>query len=138
MADARIQLLRPAQFPELIERARRSPRLRTNHNFHAAEDNQHRFLNVMIRYVEHIDRTFGRNPGQKRGYCGHEEIELGLVKLYQATNEKKYLDLAKFFLDARGRSDKRKLFGEYAQDHKPVREQTEVPSSVAPIRVVPW
>jgi cupin fold WbuC family metalloprotein len=50
MADARIQILRPAEFPELIERARRSPRLRINHNFHASmEENPHRFLNVMIR-----------------------------------------------------------------------------------------
>ena len=45
-----IQLLDSALFQSLIERARQSPRLRTNHNFHARmEDNPHRFLNVMIR-----------------------------------------------------------------------------------------
>jgi cupin fold WbuC family metalloprotein len=45
-----IQLLDAALFESLIERARQSPRLRTNHNFHASmEDNPHRFLNVMIR-----------------------------------------------------------------------------------------
>ena len=45
-----IQLVDSALFRELVERARRSPRLRTNHNFHASmEDNPHRFLNVMIR-----------------------------------------------------------------------------------------
>lgn len=45
-----IQLLDSALFTTLIERARQSPRLRTNHNFHASmEDNPHRFLNVMIR-----------------------------------------------------------------------------------------
>jgi cupin fold WbuC family metalloprotein len=45
-----IQLLDSALFQSLIERARQSPRLRTNHNFHASmEDNPHRFLNVMIR-----------------------------------------------------------------------------------------
>jgi len=45
-----VQLLNSALFETLIERARQSPRLRTNHNFHASmEDNPHRFLNVMIR-----------------------------------------------------------------------------------------
>ena len=45
-----IQLLDTALFAPLVERARQSPRLRTNHNFHASmEDNPHRFLNVMIR-----------------------------------------------------------------------------------------
>jgi cupin fold WbuC family metalloprotein len=48
-------------FRELVERARRSPRLRVNHNFHTSmEDNPHRFLNVMMRgtYVtphRHLD-----------------------------------------------------------------------------------
>ncbi len=69
---------------------------------------------------------------------GHEEIEIGLVKLYRATGTRKYLDLAKFFIDARGRTEGRipfvedpregkeqLLYGEYAQDHKPFVEQTE-------------
>jgi cupin fold WbuC family metalloprotein len=44
-----LQLLDSALFASLIERARQSPRLRTNHNFHASpEDNPHRFLNVML------------------------------------------------------------------------------------------
>jgi cupin fold WbuC family metalloprotein len=50
MPDARIQLLDAALFQTLIERAGRSPRLRTNHNFHTSmEDNPHRLLNVMLR-----------------------------------------------------------------------------------------
>ena len=50
MPDARIQLLDRPLIQELIERARQSPRLRTNHNFHSGmEDNPHRFLNVMVR-----------------------------------------------------------------------------------------
>ena len=48
------------------------------------------------------------------------------MKLYRATGEKRYLALAQFFLDVRGRADRRRLFGEYAQDHKPIREQNEV------------
>jgi cupin fold WbuC family metalloprotein len=45
-----IQLLTASLVQDLLERARRAPRLRTNYNFHAsAEDNPHRFLNVMLR-----------------------------------------------------------------------------------------
>ncbi len=50
MADARLQILDTALFHSLIERARQSPRLRVNYNFHAGmDDNPHRFLNVMVR-----------------------------------------------------------------------------------------
>ena len=50
MTEPRVQILDEALFDGLIERARRSPRLRTNHNFHTSmEDNPHRFLNVMVR-----------------------------------------------------------------------------------------
>ncbi len=41
------------------------------------------FLDVMLRYVDHIDSQFGREEGKRRGYCGHEEIELALIKLYR-------------------------------------------------------
>ncbi len=48
--DATVQTLDRALFRDLIERARRSPRLRINHNFHASmEDNPQRFLNVMVK-----------------------------------------------------------------------------------------
>jgi DUF1680 family protein len=83
-----------------------------------------KLLDVARRMVDHIDDTFG--PGKRIDACGHEEIELALVKLYWATDQPRYLDLSRFFLDMRGRSDKRRLFGEYAQDHKPIRKQTEV------------
>jgi DUF1680 family protein len=83
-----------------------------------------KLLDVAIKLADHIDRTFG--PGKKVDTCGHEEIELALVKLYRATKEERYLKLAQFFLEVRGRKDKRRLFGEYAQDHKPIREQTVV------------
>jgi DUF1680 family protein len=83
-----------------------------------------KLLDVARRLADHICATFGH--GKRIDACGHEEVELALVKLYRATNDKRYLDQARFFLDVRGRSDQRRLFGEYAQDHKPVREQTEV------------
>jgi DUF1680 family protein len=81
-------------------------------------------LDVARRVADHIGTVFG--PGKKVDTSGHEEIELALVKLYRITGEKRYLEQARFFLDVRGRSDLRKLFGDYAQDHKPVREQREV------------
>src|SRR6185437_5351790 len=83
-----------------------------------------KLLDVAIKLADHIDHTFG--PGKKVDTSGHEEIELALVKLYRATKQERYLKLAQFFLDTRGHKDKRRLFGEYAQDHKPIREQNEV------------
>ena len=57
-------------------------------------------LDIAIRSADLIDETFGW--GKIEDYPGHQEIELGLVKLYDLTGEKRYLDLAKFFLDVRG------------------------------------
>ena len=101
-----------------------------------------KFLDVMCRYADHVDKVFGRRTNQKRGYCGHEEIELALMKLYAVTHESRYLDLARFFIDERGRSphyfdqearargeDPRKFWAKtyaYNQAHLPVREQTTV------------
>lgn len=62
-----------------------------------------KLLDIMCRYADHIDATFGTEPGKKKGYCGHEEIELALVKLYHETKNEKYLKLAKYFVDERGR-----------------------------------
>lgn len=104
-----------------------------------------RLLKVMERYVDHIARTFGTAPGQRRGYPGHQEIELALVKAYHATGEQKYLDLATYFIDERGNAEgvehyfdiEAKARGEdpkayhqktyeYSQAHLPVRRQTKV------------
>jgi len=83
-----------------------------------------KLLDVARKFADHICDTFG--PGKRIDVCGHEEIELALIKLYRATGDRKYLEQAKFFLETRGRTDQRKSFGEYAQDHKPIREQKEV------------
>ncbi|MBN1844909.1 MAG: glycoside hydrolase family 127 protein [Sedimentisphaerales bacterium] len=80
-------------------------------------------LDVAIRLADHIDSVFG--PAKKREVPGHEEIELALVKLYEVTGEQRYLNLARFFLDERGRADGHKLYGEYCQDHRPVVEQDQ-------------
>lgn len=62
------------------------------------------FLEAARRFADYIGEVFGRGGGgQKRGYPGHQEIELALVKLYRATGEKRYLKLSKYFVDERGR-----------------------------------
>ncbi len=84
------------------------------------------FLEIAVKNADLIARTFGPNPGQLTHVPGHEEIEIGLVRLYRATGDKKYLDLSKFFIDMRGNQEKReKLYGQYAQDHAPVVTQSE-------------
>lgn len=84
------------------------------------------FLDVAIRNADLVCKVFGPNPGQRIDVPGHEEIEIGLVKLYRATSDEKYLNQAKFFIDMRGRKDRReKIYGPYCQDHKPVVEQDQ-------------
>lgn len=101
-----------------------------------------KLLDVMCRYTDHIAEVFGPGEGQLRGYCGHEEIELALVKLARVAGERRYLDLARFFIDERGRepnyfteeairdgrdpADFIQKTYEYNQAHLPVRDQTRV------------
>jgi uncharacterized protein len=84
------------------------------------------FLDIAINNADLIATVFGPNPGQLTHVPGHEEIEIGLVRLYRATGDKKYLDLSKFFVEMRGNEEKRdQLYGQYAQDHAPVISQSE-------------
>jgi len=82
-------------------------------------------LNVALKSADLICKTFGPAPDQLKEPPGHEEIEIGLVKLFRATGQRKYLEQAKFFCEIRGRADTHKLLGIYQQDHKPVTEQDE-------------
>ena len=59
-------------------------------------------LVVVCKLADLIERTFGLGPGQIPGYCGHEEIELALVKLARATGETRYARLAAYFVNQRG------------------------------------
>lgn len=109
---------------------------------HFQATGKHALLDVVRRYADYIDSVFGTAPGKQRGYCGHPEIELALVRLYHATDERRYLDLARYFVDERGREphyfdqearargDDPVLFWakthEYSQSHCPVRLQDEV------------
>ena len=77
-------------------------------------------LDVAIKSADLLDQVYGW--GKREDFTGHQEVELGLVKLYKATGEKRYLDLAKFFLDVRGT-----VSGgdEYNQSTMKVVDQTE-------------
>ncbi|MHC4648433.1 MAG: glycoside hydrolase family 127 protein [Planctomycetota bacterium] len=81
-------------------------------------------LDVALKNAALIDKEFG--PGRRMAPPGHQEIEIGLCKLYRLTGDEKYLKLAKFFLDERGyQHGGRELYGARRQDHKPVLEQNE-------------
>ncbi len=85
------------------------------------------FLNVAIKNADLIINTFG--PEKQYGVPGHQEIEIGLVKLYRVTGEEKYLNMARYFLDTRGKTiDGAKYpqqHNSYFQSHIPVIEQDE-------------
>jgi len=109
---------------------------------HYQATGQRKLLDALCRYADHIDATFGHEPGKQRGYCGHPEIELALVKLYHATQNPRYLKLATYFVDERGQQpnyfdiearargeDPAHFWAksyEYCQAHTPIREQTQV------------
>lgn len=100
-------------------------------------------LDVACRFADYISQIFGTEQGQKRGYPGHEGLELALVKLYRVTDNRKYLELSKYFVDERGRQphyfeqeaiargDRHvtthggRWDSRYNQSHLPVREQKE-------------
>ena len=102
-------------------------------------------LDVAIKSADLIERTFGPDPSQLKDVSGHEEIELALCKLYRATGEVRYLRLAQFLLDMRGRelvathpadkvfaqsgalvkSSEMGAKGSYNQNHLPVVKQRE-------------
>ena len=69
---------------------------------HFQTTNSRKFLDVACRFADYIGTIFGTEPGKKRGYCGHPEIELALVRLYQTTGKERYLNLSRYFVDQRG------------------------------------
>ncbi len=108
-----------------------------------------RLLEVSIRFADHVMSVFG--PDKRRGYCGHQEIELALVRLAKVTEEPKYADFARWMIEERGHQPSifepemeepdvialapeaaRLLMGtgeycgDYCQDHAPIREHTEI------------
>jgi DUF1680 family protein len=160
--DAVVNLIASAQQSDgylnvhytIVEPEKRWTNVRDNHELYCAghlmeaavahyrTTGSRKMLDVLGRYADHIASVFGRGEGQKRGYGGHPEIELALVKMYRATGERKYLDLAKYLVDERGqqphfydaeaaargedpRADSPQCW-QSLQAHKPVRKQDEV------------
>jgi len=155
LADALIDDIAAAQQPDgylnvhftVVEPEKRWTNLRDWHELYCAghlieaavayhqATGKRKLLDVLCRYADHIAAVFGPRRGQKRGYPGHEEIELALVKLYRATGQERYLKLAQFFIDERGRQphyfdaeaaargDGRRPPHDYNQSHLPVRQQ---------------
>ncbi|MFA7692094.1 MAG: glycoside hydrolase family 127 protein [Candidatus Hydrogenedentales bacterium] len=80
-------------------------------------------LDVAIKNADLVCSVFG--PDKKYAVPGHEEIEIGLMKLYRVTGDEKYFHMAQFFIEERGRSENREPFGDYCQDQKPLAEQDE-------------
>lgn len=160
--DRIIALMEKAQMPDgylnsyyaSVNPDKRWTNLRDNHELYCAghlmeaaaayheATGKRRMLDLLRRFADHIGEVFGPGKGQLRGYPGHEEIELALVKLYRSAGEKRYLKLARFFVNERGKephyfsaeSRKRgeapgrwnksvRFCQENAQAHEPVREQ---------------
>lgn len=100
-----------------------------------------RLLGVMERMAEHIIRRFGDGEGQVSGIPGHQEVEIGLMRLYHVTGKEQYRKMARYFLEQRGKdpdffkkeAEKRdwEHFGmkpedtKYNQSHATVYEQAE-------------
>jgi DUF1680 family protein len=143
LADEVISLIKSAQQPDgyldsyyqVVEPERKWTDLDFGHELYCAGHfiqaaiafkravGDERLLEIAHRLVNHIETVFG--PGKKEEACGHPEIEMALVELSRLTGEKRYLHLAQFFVDQRG---KKKMQGlgangpEYHQDHVAVRE----------------
>lgn len=161
LADETIDLIGRAQQPDgylntyftIKEPERRWSNLMEGHELYTAghmieaavayyeATGKRKFLDIVSRFADLICDTFGKEEGKNHGYPGHQEIELALVKLYRVTGVKRYLDLAKYFIDIRGvganyfleeekRPGHKQIFPEfknydpkYSQSDKPVREQ---------------
>ncbi|NLL49437.1 MAG: glycoside hydrolase family 127 protein [Firmicutes bacterium] len=162
-ADSLIDLLGRAQQPDgylnsyytVVEPQNRWTNLAANHELYCAghlieaavayyeATGKDKLLQIVCKLVDHIDSVFGPEPGKKRGYPGHEEIELALIRLYRITRNPRHLNLARFFVEERGRKPhyfelEAKARGEamsspwgqwayhYSQSHLPLGEQETV------------
>lgn len=108
-----------------------------------------RLLAVAVKFADHVMSVFG--PNLRKGYCGHEEFEYGLIRLARSTGDDKYREFARWQVDTRGSRPSPfepeltdpvalslhtgqvhqcqkdgKYNGEYFQDHAPVREHDAV------------
>ena len=156
LADETIELIGRAQQPDgylntyftIKEPGKRFSNIMEGHELYTAghmieaavsyyeSTGKSRFLDIVSRFADLICETFGSKEGQIHAYPGHQEIELALIKLYRVTGNKKYLEEAGYFIDARGRGEnwflkeqklKHKLiFPEFA-DYDPKYSQSDIP-----------
>ena len=121
IADGIIDIIEKAQQPDgyldtyfiIKEPAKRWKNLHECHELYVAghmmeaavayysATGKRKLLDVMCRFADYIDSVFGPEPGKIQGYDGHQEVELALVKMYEATGNEKYLNLSKYFIDER-------------------------------------
>ncbi len=108
--------------------------------YYVATGNE-KVLSVAKKAADNIDDNFGPEDGKIHGYDGHEEIEIGLLRLFHVTGENRYLNLAKYFLMERGKHPDffreqaakyegpnalngiEKAADTYFQNHKPILQQ---------------
>lgn len=83
-------------------------------------------LNVAIKNADLVCQVFGPNEGQKHVPSGHPIIEMALAKLYNVTDDQKYLKMARYFVDETGRGTDGHKLSPYSQDHKPIIDQDEI------------
>ncbi|WP_432548759.1 glycoside hydrolase family 127 protein [Kineococcus sp. SYSU DK004] len=83
-------------------------------------------LDVAVKLADHLVATFG--PGKVEDVDGHPVVEMALVELYRETGNREYLELARWFVDARGHGiiERHGKQPTYFSDRVPVREQTTV------------
>lgn len=84
------------------------------------------FLDVAIKNADLVCKVFGPGEGQKHVPSGHPIVEMALCKLYKVTGDKKYLDMARYFVEETGRGTDGHKLSEYSQDHKPILQQDEI------------
>lgn len=161
-ADGLIDLIGRAQQPDgyfntyfiLKEPEKRFANLREGHELYTLghmieaavayyqSTGKRKFLDIVRRMADLVERTFGPQEGKRKGMPGHQEIELALVKLFDVTGERRYLELAKYFIEVRGTGEENYFLEEmrrpgqthifpelndyrpeYSQSHLPVRDQ---------------
>lgn len=80
------------------------------------------FLDIAIKFADCVCRNIGAGDGQLRLVPGHQIAEMALARLYTATGDRKYLDQARYFLEARGTTDCK---NPYTQSHERPVDQKE-------------
>ena len=83
-------------------------------------------LDVAIKNANLVCKDFGPGEGQKHVPSGHPIIEMGLAKMYKVTGDRKYLDMAKYFVKHNRRGMDGHRLSAYSQDHKPILDQEEI------------